>query len=210
MGLCTPGVSLGYLIDGSLTATLAPGHGKFGKLGHGDEKSTNVPVVVAALADWKVTQVAAGYAHTACVTEAGCLYTWGSGTRGRLGQGTEEGTCVPTLHEISGAPAESKMVQVVAGDAFTAAVTADGALYTWGDGSHGKLGHGDEASICVPMLVDKEYLGGVRVVQVAAGSRHMACLTEDGSLYTWGCSPCGQLGHGNAEHANVPGKVHLM
>ena len=34
-----------------------------------------------------------------------------------------------------------------------------------------------------------------KVTQVACGFRHTACVTDDGSLYTWGAGRNGQLGH---------------
>ena len=35
------------------------------------------------------------------------------------------------------------VVSVVAGGEHSAAITRDGALYTWGKGSYGRLGHGE-------------------------------------------------------------------
>ena len=35
------------------------------------------------------------------------------------------------------------MVYVACGNAYSAAITEDGALYTWGKGSCGRLGHGE-------------------------------------------------------------------
>ena len=52
-------------------------------------------------------------------------------------------------------------------------------------------------------------LQGKQVVQVAAGDRHSACVTEDGSMYMWGDNDSGQLGgpgrgHGRPDDANLP------
>ena len=38
---------------------------------------------------------------------------------------------------------DKNVVCVVAGGEHSAAVTEDGALYTWGKGSYGRLGHGE-------------------------------------------------------------------
>lgn len=35
----------------------------------------------------------------------------------------------------------------------------------------------------------------VRIVSAAAGNSHSMGLAADGTLYTWGDSQCGQLGH---------------
>ena len=43
----------------------------------------------------------------------------------------------------------------------------------------------------------REDLMGMLVVQVACGAKHCAVVTDDGALFTWGDSECGQLGHGD-------------
>ena len=47
----------------------------------------------------------------------------------------------------------------------SAAVTEDSALWTWGDGRLGRLGHGDEQRRMVPTMVPGAGLGGGRTVQ---------------------------------------------
>lgn len=60
---------------------------------------------------------------------------------------TEE---VPTqLRSLSG----KNVVFVSAGGSHSAAITEDGALYTWGKGSYGRLGHGE--SICGILMLDQ-------------------------------------------------------
>ena len=47
----------------------------------------------------------------------------------------------------------------------------------------------------------------LQVVDIACGSLHSACITEDGALYTWGKGKYGRLGHGNNDDKMVPTKV---
>jgi hypothetical protein len=51
-------------------------------------------------------------------------------------------------------PARIKYHHVSAGEAHNAIVATSGALYTFGNGSHGRLGHGIEESCNVPTAVD--------------------------------------------------------
>ncbi len=44
-------------------------------------------------------------------------------------------------------------MQISCGPFHCAAVTADGALFTWGEGFGGKLGHGDQSSRAHPTQV---------------------------------------------------------
>ncbi|CAN0084353.1 unnamed protein product, partial [Phaeothamnion confervicola] len=55
------------------------GHGRGGRLGHGDENVRMVPTAVAALTDASkvVVAVAAGEKHTLALTENGAVYSWG-------------------------------------------------------------------------------------------------------------------------------------
>ena len=48
------------------------------------------PRVIESLRGKEVVSVAAGGAHSACITSAGELFTWGKGRYGRLGHGDSE------------------------------------------------------------------------------------------------------------------------
>nr|XP_015199041.1 PREDICTED: RCC1 domain-containing protein 1 isoform X1 [Lepisosteus oculatus] len=71
-------------------------------------------------------------------------------------------------------------------------LTAAGAVYTWGSGSHGQLGHGGLDSQAEPQVV--EALWGLSMRDVAAGGWHSACISAGGDLYVWGWNDRGQLG----------------
>lgn len=45
------------------------------------------------------------------------------------------------------------MVDIAAGGAHSACITASGELYTWGKGRYGRLGHGDSEDQLKPKLV---------------------------------------------------------
>ena len=77
-------------------------------------------------------------------------------------------------------------------------------VYSWGGGSFGKLGHGDEKSQSRPLPISLfSSLGeGDYVVHVAAGGQHSAAVVSSGNVYTWGQSAQGRLGHPNV-NSNV-------
>lgn len=58
-------------------------------------------------------------------------------------------------------------MDLAAGLNYSAGVTEDGKLYTWGDGSNHKLGHGDSKPVYRPRQV--EALQDVKIVKVACG-----------------------------------------
>ncbi|CAJ1057443.1 RCC1 domain-containing protein 1-like [Xyrichtys novacula] len=71
-------------------------------------------------------------------------------------------------------------------------LTASGAVFTWGLGSHGQLGHGGLTSEEEPRVV--EALWGMSMTSVAAGGWHSVCISDGGDLYVWGWNESGQLG----------------
>ena len=102
---------------------------------------------------------------------------------------------------------DESIVHVACGWDHSLAVTAEGILYTWGAGTNGKLGHGDENDRAFPTCV--EALRGQIVVQAEAGCEHSVALTSDGALYTWGHGDSGRLGHGETKSENKPRKLQL-
>ncbi len=66
------------------------------------------------------------------------------------------------------------MLQLSCGPYHTAAVTEDGALFTWGNGLFGKLGHGDTRSAYAPRRV--RAFEGCAVHYVSCGWWHTAAL----------------------------------
>jgi hypothetical protein len=150
------------------------GSGSHGQLGLGDTNNRLVPTLVGAeevFGGSQVRTIACGNVHTLAVTEAGELWAWGLGAQGRLGLNDEQGRLVPTRVDPQHF-AHAPISAVAAGQSHSAAVTAVGALYTWGKGEAGYnpgsqvpggLGHADLANRLVPTLVPRQLLGGARV-----------------------------------------------
>jgi alpha-tubulin suppressor-like RCC1 family protein len=115
-------------------ALWAWGMGANGQLGLGDTNKRMVPTLVGAeevFGGSKVCTVACGDGHTLAVTEAGELWAWGGGAQGRLGLNDEQRRLVPTRVDPQHF-AHAPISAVAAGESHSAAVTAGGALYTWG------------------------------------------------------------------------------
>lgn len=55
------------------------------------------PRVIESLRGIEVVDIAAGGAHSACITASGELFTWGKGRYGRLGHGDSEDHLKPKL-----------------------------------------------------------------------------------------------------------------
>lgn len=157
------------------------------------------PRMVVALQGKFVRQVACGAHHMAILTEAGEVFTMGTGAQYRLGHGDHGDRKQPALVEFL----QGKGVrQMACGDDFTVVLTDNDSVYTWGSGDAGQLGHGGFAPQPRPKIVQSLY--GKAIVQIAAGARHAACVSTDGELLAWGCGKDGRLGHGGDADIAVP------
>jgi alpha-tubulin suppressor-like RCC1 family protein len=124
------------------------GYGQFGQLGHCDGYVRLVPTLVGGLESLEggqVVMVACGAFHTLVVTQDGGLWAFGNGRYGQLGIGDRpESSFKIRLGGSTGAAfGGARVVAAAAGIYHSAAVTEDGALWTWGDSYRAPLGHGD-------------------------------------------------------------------
>uniref|UniRef100_A0A3B3QN49 E3 ubiquitin-protein ligase HERC2 n=1 Tax=Paramormyrops kingsleyae TaxID=1676925 RepID=A0A3B3QN49_9TELE len=177
------------------------GEAEDGKLGHGN-RPCDRPRVIESLRGVEVVDIAAGGAHSACITASGELYTWGKGRYGRLGHGDSEDQLKPKLVD---ALQGHRVIDVAcgSGDAQTLCLTDDDMVWSWGDGDYGKLGRGGSDGCKVPMKIDS--LTGLGVVKVECGSQFSVALTRSGSVY--GKGDYHRLGHGSDDHVRRPRQV---
>ncbi|KAG2456459.1 HERC2 ligase, partial [Polypterus senegalus] len=180
------------------------GEAEDGKLGHGNRSPCDRPRVVESLRGIEVVDIAAGGAHSACITATGELYTWGKGRYGRLGHGDSEDQLKPKLVE---ALQGYRVIDVAcgSGDAQTLCLTDDDTVWSWGDGDYGKLGRGGSDGCKVPMKIDS--LTNLGVIKVECGSQFSVALTKSGAVYTWGKGDYHRLGHGSDDHVRRPRQV---
>ena len=145
-----------------------------------------------ALAGRRVVAVSAGASHSLAVTADGAVWSWGNGGQGRLGHGDEQNQLLPKKIE---AFAGRRVIAVSAGVVHSLAITADGAVWSWGGGGSGRLGHGNEQRPLLPKN-KVEALAGQRVNSVSAGTWHSLARTTDGAVFAWGKGETSCLGHG--------------
>lgn len=169
--------------NGEAFATGACDHGQLG-LGHAYDQSTfakieNLP---------QIKSVSCGYLTTAWVSVGGALFTAGSGQHGQLGHSILQDEFRPKRVEALN---QKNIVKAICGTAHTVAIDDTGALYTWGKGALGRLGHGDSEDQLLPKLVSA--LANKSVLDVACGHAHTVALTKEGQVYSWGNVDHGQV-----------------
>jgi alpha-tubulin suppressor-like RCC1 family protein len=171
--------------DGTLWTYGANAQGQLGDNTATGNSSPNQ--TIAAGTNWK--QVACGYFHTLAVKTDGTLWTWGYNLFGQLGN-----TSTATTSSPAQLPSPlTNWSQVSGGRSHSAAVKTDGTLWTWGSNAAGQLGDGTGVAKSSPV---QTVAAGTSWKQVACGYAHTAAVKTDGTLWTWGNNPFGQLGYG--------------
>jgi alpha-tubulin suppressor-like RCC1 family protein len=126
------------------------------------------------------------------------LWTWGSGSIGRLGNAVTTGNISTPVTTFTGG---TNWKQVTAGTSHTAAIKTDGTLWTWGSGNTGQLGNAQTTNRSTPVTT---FAGGSSWKQVSSGDAHTAAIKTDGTLWTWGYGGNGRLGNAQTTLRSTP------
>lgn len=93
--------------------------------------------------------------------------------------------------------------QVSAQRHSAAAVTNDGSVITWGDGSYYDLGHGDRDNVYAPKVVE----GLTDIQKVAKGKNHTLALDSSGNVWGWGNNSSGEVSSALSGKVYNPTKI---
>ncbi|EDV28782.1 uncharacterized protein TRIADDRAFT_52018 [Trichoplax adhaerens] len=147
---------------------------KKGQLGIGERMDiVEKPVLISTLRGIRVKKVVAGSYHSACLTECGEVFCWGSNRYGQCTLADKTESLIPV--KISSESCVNKcFIDIHSGWSHVVAVVEGGIVYSWGRCDYGQLGYtelsdGDskryqQEPACVPNLHDLR--------QIACGSEH--------------------------------------
>nr|CAB3252595.1 ZF(ZZ)-8 zinc finger protein [Phallusia mammillata] len=183
------------------------GDGDEGKLGHGSRADCLTPRKIETFPEKVIVDISCGSGHSAAIGSTGTLYTWGHGVYGRLGHGNNHTILKPKPVQ---ALKELQVVQVACGsrDAQTLCLTADGQIFSWGDGDFGKLGRGGSDGCSLPKVIDR--FAGQEIVRIECGAQFSLALSKSGLVWTWGKGDYYRLGHGSDQHVRRPQVVETL
>uniref|UniRef100_A0A6N2KIT2 RCC1-like domain-containing protein n=1 Tax=Salix viminalis TaxID=40686 RepID=A0A6N2KIT2_SALVM len=168
--------------------------------------STNLSAQVSKYPKSYVKEIACGGRHSAVVTDAGELLTFGWGLYGQCGQGSTNDQLSPTsLPSLSGI----KVERIAAGLWHSLCIAIDGRVYAFGGNQFGQLGTGADHGESIPRLLDAPCLESKQAKMVSCGARHSAIITVDGQVFSWGWNKYGQLGVGDSMDRNIPSQVPI-
>ncbi|TRY88169.1 hypothetical protein DNTS_026874, partial [Danionella cerebrum] len=164
------------------------GNNDNGQLGIRNKGPVTKPVCVRALKGITAQFVACGTDHTLLSTLHGDIFASGGNSAGQLGLGhLNDSNSFQRLRPFCN---NAPIKLLSAGDHTSAALTADGRLFLWGDNSVGQLGFGSNTHALLP----KEMKLGQTIHWVSCGSRHSALVTDSGDVFTFGDTANGRLG----------------
>jgi alpha-tubulin suppressor-like RCC1 family protein len=201
-----PYFTLAVKSDGTVWAW---GMNQFGQMGNGTVNQmpgpqVTVPVQVSgSSAGGPIShplQVTCGYQFGAALTTNGTVWTWGSGTHGELGNGTNGGNHLPNQ-----VPGLTNITAISAGWFHILALKSDGTVWAWGNNPNGELGDGTTVNRSNAVQV----LNLTNITSVSGGDSHSSALGEGGTVWKWGVNDVGELGNGTttASANPVPAKI---
>ena len=158
-----------------------------------------------------IVQIATGRAHTVAIDVRREVYGWGKSESGALGVRV---ACQHLPSAISlGLGDNDQVVQVDCGMEHTAYLTADGDVFTCGEGEYGQLGLGyiSLKEFRPIKLKFKSIEQGDYVTKIACGAFHTCFLTRFKQVYATGLNNVGQLGiDSEKDQVNVPTLVEFL
>jgi alpha-tubulin suppressor-like RCC1 family protein len=149
------------------------------------------PTVVAGIKG-TVTSIATSNSDSYALTSSGSVYAWGHGSQGELGNGTQpvsQGRAV-RVHF----PAGVKIAQLPNPMPYNGgmAISTTGTVYAWGNDLRHQFCQSGNGYILTPVAVRLPH------VTLAAGALFHTIYDSNGTVYSCGAGPDGQLGNGTS------------
>ncbi|KAL4155684.1 hypothetical protein PRNP1_007791 [Phytophthora ramorum] len=179
------------------TVILVWGRGQHGCLGLGGENNECLPCENAFFRGLGASKVAAGADHSLVLCSVGAqtfLYAFGGNQLGQLGVASSaDHVDMPSfLDEF----VNVHVADIGAGSRYSAALTGDGEVFTWGDARYGQTCRSDGRTTFVPWRVDlpSNIPSASFITQLSIGHHHaLAQLRIHGQVDRWRKFPLGRI-----------------
>lgn len=137
----------------------------------------------------------------------GTIRAWGMGNLGMTGDGKKMSERNGSSNWSGrGTPVEVVGIKNAIAMSGPMALLSDGTVMSWGDGTSGRLGNGNDQSSASPVRVK----GLTHVVAISYWNSGSLALLDNGTVWAWGENNKGQLGRkpiGDHDASNVPVQV---
>jgi len=177
------------------------GDNSLGQLGISGTSKTLVPLRVPNLEN--IVSVGAGETFSVALCSDGTLMGWGDNRYGQLGSPIQTAVAPPQPVPVAGYVLKS----VAVGAYHCLALTAEGAVLSWGANWNGQLGNQTRTGSSVPTQVS--FPENQKIVAIAAGRYHSLAIGENGVVYAWGANWSGQIGNNSSDDQLSPTALNL-
>ncbi|XMB73072.1 InlB B-repeat-containing protein [Mycoplasmatota bacterium WC30] len=188
----------------------------YGRLGDGTTVNRYIPVDITSNFNLStgetIIQNSLGNYHSAAITSAGRMFTWGYNDFGRLGDGTTTESYNPIDIGSSFILNDGeKFVQASLGLVNTSVLTNEGRVFSWGNNEYGKLGDGTNSDRYNPVDISSRFMlhDGETITEINLGETNSSAITSEGRLFVWGCNGYGRLGDGTTINRFNPTDINL-
>lgn len=169
-----------------------------GFVNHATDSEVHIPKKVLGLGaeelgdGERVVQIAGGDDHTLFLTSHGRVFACGLSIGGQLGLADDDEALEdrafpdflerPALVTFPDEPEEDPVVQISAGTRASMAITSEGVLYTWGEGSQSELGAGATEMLKTPTAIVRKEGSWAAVMGSCGGQHGLALLRKRADL----------------------------
>ncbi|RAW41587.1 hypothetical protein PC110_g2241 [Phytophthora cactorum] len=194
-------------LNGHVFAWGSNARGQLGFLSPGTPSTAvESPSVVGDLRGMYMSYVACGEYHSLALSSDGRVFSWGCSTYGKLGRASEglldmvqprqvdavwTGWAMDMKSRLSSG--ERYVVRrIAAGKDHSLAISSDGAVFTWGRGDSGQLGHGCYMDVSEPkqvMAISAAISEKCGLIDIAGGNDFSIFLLQNGTAYICGRDP---------------------
>jgi len=188
---------------------LSFGYSPFGQLGHNDTHHHHRPTIITVLSppNARTKLIAAGYYHSILVDSENQVWTFGEGSRGQLGIGTDASNLTSKLSPIRVVLKDFDPTGSSNSSSTNSSSTNSSSTNSSSTNSNSESGHSNHTNTSDVLHAPSNHTSDVQhapaISHIAGGGAHSLVATVDATgahtLYAFGSNEMGQLGLGDME-----------
>ncbi|MGD9605375.1 MAG: InlB B-repeat-containing protein, partial [Bacilli bacterium] len=184
----------------------------YGVFASGSAYAYNLPVEITSKFTLNegetITSIYSQYSCSFAITSDNRIFGWGYNSYGELGNGTTTKYDYPLDLTSVWSALDGDVVKIMSSRDFTAVLTSNDSVYTWGRNNVGQLGDGTTTNrLTMQNITNNIALNEGEIVVDLYGSPNASLvyvLTSDGRIFRWGFNSDGVLGDGTIINQTTP------
>jgi uncharacterized repeat protein (TIGR02543 family) len=164
-----------------------------GLLGSNDNSWQLTPLEITEkfnlIGNEKIIKIVLGYNFSLALSSLGRVFSWGGNSSGELGDGTFVNKLSPVeITKFFTISSVDKIIDIKVGGTHSAALTALGKVFIWGNNYSGQLGDGSKTNRSTPLDITNSFNLGSdeKISLISLGQGRSAAITDKGKLFFWG------------------------